>query len=126
MKASLASLLMLFFPAQQPIHVVSESAIVWGTDRPWAHSSTPQDPLTGRMMRRINTDDAEVSTYVSFSQSAAGWEAYSIFAVATITVTNVGDNPLEVSGTTQTLETPAKKYFEKRQIACPYFADLNS
>jgi len=126
MKALLASLLLLLFPAQQPIHVVSESAVVWGTDRAWAHSSTPQDPLTGRMLRRINTDDAEVTAYVSFSQSRSAWEAYSIFVVATITVANVGDHPLEVSGSTQTLEAPAKKYFEKQQIMCPYFADWTS
>ncbi len=130
MNAALASLLLLLPQAdpQQnpPIRVVSESAIVWGTDRPWAHSSTTQDPLTGRVLLRINTDDAEVSTYVSYSETNAALLAYSVFAVATITVTNTGNNPIEISGTTQTLDTPPKKYFQKQQIACPYFGDWNS
>jgi len=130
MKAAFASLLLLLLQADPkqspPIRAVSESAIVWGTDRPWAHSSTTQDPLTGRLLRRIDTDDAEVSAYVSFSETTPALLAYSIFAVATITVTNTGNYPIEISGTTQTLDTPPKKYFQKQQIACPYFADWNS
>ena len=83
MKAAFASLLVLLLqadPQQSPsIRAVSESAIVWGTDRPWAQSSTAQDPLTGRSLHRINTDDAEVSAYVSYSETTpGGWRRDSM------------------------------------------------
>jgi hypothetical protein len=103
----------------------SESAIVWGEDREWAHSSTVIDPLTGNSLHKITTANEEVSASLSVSGTEAAWQAYSIFAVATIIVTNLGDSPLEVSGTTQTLEVPPKKYFDKRQIGCPYLAYPN-
>ena len=111
---------------QGPIRVVAESAVLWGEERPWAHSTTVKDPLTGHALRRINTDSAEVSSSVAFSQTRAAWESYSIFAVATVIVTNTQSEPIEVSGSTQTLEFPPEKYFKKGQIACSYVANWDS
>jgi hypothetical protein len=85
-------------------------------------SSTVKDPLSGHQVRLIHADFADVSSTLSYSETPAGWMAYSVFAVATITVTNTGNEPIEIGGTTQTLEAPAKKYFDKGQIGCSYIA----
>jgi len=99
------------------------SVLVWGEDAPGGMaSSTVKDPLSGHQVRLIHADFADVSSTLSYSETPAGWMAYSVFAVATITVTNTGNEPIEIGGTTQTLEAPAKKYFDKEQIGCSYIA----
>ena len=99
------------------------SVLVWGENSPGGMaSSTVKDPLSGHQVRLIHADFADVSSTLSYSETPAGWMAYSVFAVATITVTNTGNEPIEIGGTTQTLEAPAKKYFDKEQIGCSYIA----
>jgi tetratricopeptide (TPR) repeat protein len=106
-----------------PTQAAVPGAVVWGEDSPsGAVSLRLQDPLTGFTINRINVEFAEVSSQVSYSDTRAGWEAYSVFAVATIKVTNTGDSPIQVEGTTQTLASPPEKFFLKSQIGCPYFA----
>jgi Trypsin-like peptidase domain len=104
--------------------VGTPTSFVWGeeTSSGAAVSSTAKDPLTGHTLRRIETNFAKVSTQVSYSETKAGWEAYSVFAVASIKVANTGDSPIQVSGTTQTLATPRDEYFRKSQVGCPYLA----
>jgi tetratricopeptide (TPR) repeat protein len=106
-----------------PAQAAMPSAVVWGEDPPsGAVSSRLQDSLTGHTIRKVDTDFAEVSSQVSYSETRAGWEAYSVFAVATIKVTNTSDSPIQVEGTTQTLASTPEKFFLKSQIGCPYFA----
>jgi TPR repeat protein len=97
--------------------------LVWGDKTSnGAVYSTVKDALSGHSMKKIHTDFADVSSTFSYSETPAGWMAYSVFAVATITVTNTSNGPIEIGGTTQTLEAPSKKYFDKEQIGCSYIA----